>query len=80
MKYATTIIILGIITAAIPYLGFPFSWKKIIFVALGVIIFIIGLLARHDRRKYSPAESKKEGLAFKDSDYTKVEITIPEEN
>ena len=37
-----TIYISGIVVAIIPFLGIPSSWKSVLLVALGTIIFVKG--------------------------------------
>jgi len=38
MKYTKTIVTLGIIVAVLPFLGFPSSWKNVMFLIFGVSI------------------------------------------
>jgi len=38
MKHTKTIIALGMIVALLPFLGFPSSWKNIMFAVLGLTI------------------------------------------
>jgi len=38
MKHTKKIITLGIVVTIVPFLGFPSSWKTIIFAALGLAI------------------------------------------
>ena len=38
MSHAKTLIALGIAVALVPFLGFPTSWKNVIFAVLGVAI------------------------------------------
>lgn len=41
MKKARTLLILGIWVTILPYLGFPYSWKKVLFTisGLGLVYF-----------------------------------------
>ena len=46
MSKETWVIILGIAIAVMPYLGFPSSWKTVLFVLLGLTLVLIGFLLR----------------------------------
>lgn len=41
MKTARTLLILGIWVAVLPYLGFPYSWKQILFVFSGIFLMYL---------------------------------------
>jgi hypothetical protein len=47
------VIILGILVAIMPFLGFPRSWETIIFLISGLIIAILGLILRGKLIAYS---------------------------
>jgi uncharacterized membrane protein len=42
------LIILGILVALVPFLGFPSNWDAIVFTILGALIVIFVLLLRRD--------------------------------
>jgi hypothetical protein len=42
MKDTKKIIALGILTALVPFLGFPSSWKNVLFMVLGLAIAGLG--------------------------------------
>ena len=48
MSKNTAIIVTGALVLVTPYLGIPSDWKTVIFVAVGIIIIIIGLSLRRD--------------------------------
>ena len=41
MKHAKLILFLGILVSVTPFLGFPTSWKNIIFGVLGLMIILL---------------------------------------
>lgn len=41
MKKARTFLIIGIWVAILPYLGFPYSWKEILFSLTGLLIMYL---------------------------------------
>lgn len=55
MKHTKTIIALGIVVALVPFLGFPSSWKSIIFAAVGLAIAALAFrMLAHPRIPISP--------------------------
>lgn len=58
MSLDTLIMFLGALTALLPFLGFPNSWDKIIFLVVGVIIIVLGIMVR--RRGKSAAAPRVE--------------------
>jgi hypothetical protein len=56
MSKEMTIIVLGVWVIVVPYLGFPTSWKTVIFFVTGVLVVYLGFslragaLARGSRR------------------------------
>jgi len=50
MKKQRTIFILGIITAIMPFLGFPNSWRKLFFVLLGLSISYFAYLLYMEKK------------------------------
>ena len=59
MRKAYTFLILGIWIAVLPYLGFPYSWKNIIFTVTGLgIIYMSFVLYKESKIK------KKEEKTF----------------
>ena len=48
MSKVTLILWLGIVVAALPYLGFPGSWKMWIFTVLGILIVLLAYLVSQD--------------------------------
>jgi hypothetical protein len=41
MKKARTLLLLGIWVAILPYLGFPYSWKNILFTITGLFLIFL---------------------------------------
>ncbi len=50
MKHTKILIALGVVVAIIPYLGFPSSWKNVIFLVLGVAIAAVAFRLYVDTR------------------------------
>jgi amino acid permease len=48
MRKAWILLILGIWVAALPYLGFPYSWKSILTSLSGLVLIIISFLIYKD--------------------------------
>jgi hypothetical protein len=48
MSKEVTVIALGVWVGTVSYLGFPSSWKTIIFIITGALIAIIGFLLRSE--------------------------------
>lgn len=44
MRRAKTFFLLGIWVAILPYLGFPYLWKNILFSISGVLLSILGFM------------------------------------
>lgn len=42
------VVMLGIFVAVLPFLGFPQSWRAVLFVIAGLAIVLLGLLLRAD--------------------------------
>ena len=57
MKRAYTLLALGIWTAILPYLGFPYSWKDILFTITGLWLCYFSYLFY---REHKVAEGRKE--------------------
>ena len=50
MRRAKTFFILGIWVAVLPYLGFPYIWKNILFSISGVILSILGFMIYREHK------------------------------
>ena len=50
MRKARTFLILGIWVAVLPYLGFPQSWKNILFSLSGLCLAYLGYIMRQDEK------------------------------
>ena len=47
------ILILGLLTAAMPYLGFPANYERIIFVVVGLSVAVLAFLIRGDKSLFT---------------------------
>jgi TRAP-type C4-dicarboxylate transport system permease small subunit len=56
-------IALGILIALVPQLGFPQSWKDLFITISGILIVILVLVPRYERRE----KVKKEAPSFKEN-------------
>jgi hypothetical protein len=48
MSKQTSVLILGIFVAILPFLGFPQSWRIVMFVIAGICIAILAFMLRAD--------------------------------
>lgn len=55
MSIDTLVILSGAFVAVLPFLGFPSSWDKIIFLILGIFVLSLGIALR--RRGQSKGET-----------------------
>lgn len=71
-----TVIILGLLVAILPFLGFPNSWRTPLFALLGLLISVLAFLIRNE------AQGKKEGgtYAQSNSPSSRYEIFQKESN
>lgn len=46
MSLDAIIMLIGALVALVPFLGFPNSWDRIIFLVLGVLIIVLGIVVR----------------------------------
>jgi len=53
MSKDVSILILGLLTAAMPYLGFPANYERIIFVVIGLSVAALAFLIRGDISLFS---------------------------
>lgn len=60
MKHAKTILALGIAVALLPFLGFPSSWKNILFALLGGSIAVLAYRIMARSRPISQKETQHE--------------------
>lgn len=51
MSLDALIMLLGAFVALLPFLGFPNSWDRILFLVTGVLIVILGIAVRRTRGK-----------------------------
>jgi hypothetical protein len=70
MKKSRAVIILGIVVAIIPFLGFPSGFKNFLSVSFGFIISILAYLSLKGHRHISP---KSHGDTFSES-FSKGEV------
>ena len=54
MSRQRIIFLLGIWVAILPFLGFPRSWKNILFVITGLGLIYLAYLLRRERRRIAP--------------------------
>lgn len=51
MKRARLFLFLGIWVAVLPYLGFPRSWKNIMFLVTGIILMYVGYVFYREMKR-----------------------------
>ena len=49
MSKELVIILLGILVALMPYLGFPGSWKSVFSIVIGIVIAGVAFIVRQER-------------------------------
>lgn len=59
MSRNKTMLLIGILVAIMPFLGFPSSWKTLFYVLFGVIL-IIAATVGHVRRRSPIIEERRE--------------------
>lgn len=71
MKYHHTIIILGIWTATVPVIGFPFILQKTLLIITGSILLFIGIVMYQERIKREGKRVKTKSTLIKEKVDTK---------
>ena len=66
------ILILGLLVAATPYLGFPASYERLIFVVAGLLIAILAFLIRGDFSLFSIEERTGDTFVENGSEHREV--------
>lgn len=56
MRKARTLLILGVCMAILPYLGFPYSWKDVLFTISGFVLIFFSYLFYADYKKSEKKE------------------------
>ncbi len=59
MRKENTLIILGVLILLVPFLGIPGTWKTPLFMVLGAMVAICGLLVRSDFKSLAAAKGKQ---------------------
>ncbi len=67
MLKARTLLILGIWTAVLPYLGFPYKIKNILFVLTGLALIYVSFVVYKETRKNSKEENEKNFENFREN-------------
>jgi len=60
MSKDAIVIVLGLVVAAMPFLGFPSTWETVLLVALGVSIAVLVFLFRREmfEREHRPKQTR----------------------
>jgi len=64
MKYANLIIILGLWTIAVPFLGIPLPWKIFFIAGTGAVLVIVGVVGRAFEMRSKPKQKKSRAPAM----------------
>jgi hypothetical protein len=56
MRKERTLLILGVWVALLPYLGFPDSWRKILFLISGLCLIYLAYLFYHQAKARLPKD------------------------
>lgn len=62
MSIDTLIMLLGVLTVMLPYLGFPSSWDRLLYVLIGLGVITLGVVVRRRSGGHKPS-----GQEFVDS-------------
>lgn len=79
MKHTKTIIALGVIVALVPFLGFPSSWKNIMFLVLGCGIATLGFRLYVATRTEEDAGEASEYATYQQSAVQDTDISVAHE-
>ncbi|QSH39050.1 hypothetical protein JXR01_01920 [Candidatus Kaiserbacteria bacterium] len=79
MKHTKTIVTLGIIVALLPFLGFPSSWKNIMFLILGAGIAALAFRMYTETRTKTRAADGEEFSSYKQSAMPDADISVAHE-
>ena len=80
MYKARIFLTLGIWVAILPYLGFPYSWKKILFTLSGLgFVYLSYILYRESKTKKTTVEKTLDNFS-ENGDFDKGKIKIEEHN
>ena len=81
MQKARTFLILGVWTAILPYLGFPSSWKSVLFTLTGLSLIYLSYAMYQDHKKeHVPHDSFDNFRENADFQKIKTSTQTPEEN
>ncbi len=73
MRKDTALIVLGIVTALVPFIGVPSSWKTVITVVFGLVTMLVALSLRHYLTRVSERLSQQSKNSKTAGDATYVE-------
>lgn len=62
MTLDSLILLTGVLVATMPFLGFPNSWDRIIFLVLGIVVIALGIIVR----RRTPRKSSKRDALFEE--------------
>ena len=67
MSLDALIMLAGAFVAALPFLGFPYSWDMVLFFLLGVLVIGLGIVVRRRGNTTPHRPSQKSRPAFSES-------------
>ncbi len=67
MALNAIIMLMGMLIAIVPYLGFPVSWFRILYLVLGIIVIVLGILVRRRGSKVSVTQTDVGTVEFIES-------------
>jgi len=79
MKHTKTIVTLGIIVALLPFLGFPSSWKNIMFLMLGAGIAALSFRIYTEPRTSARVTEETEFSSYQQSTEPGADISVAHE-
>lgn len=79
MSKDVIIIVLGVVVAAISFLGFPSLWESIILAITGVAIAVLAFLSRQDVFRRGVYQSRHEEQGVYVENGSRIKTTAPDE-
>ena len=79
MRKARILLVLGIWVAVLPYLGFPYSWKNILFTLSGLGLVYLSYIL-YKEYKIGETEEKSSDNFSENGDFSKNKIETEEYN
>lgn len=74
MTVDTLLMLSGTLVAILPFLGFPQSWDKVLFLILGILVVALGIVVR--RRGNRPPAQAGDGQTFSKASPAQTDVFV----